>query len=77
MITPLSVLQVGCGGSAGAARVVCQIPGCAMGLDQIVCDGKTLRGSIVQTDVAAWRSISQVTSTQGPGVALPRPHRHR
>ena len=38
-----------------------QIPDGATGLDQLVCDGKTLRGSIVQTDGGGGAFIAQVT----------------
>jgi hypothetical protein len=38
-----------------------QIPGGATGLDQLVCDGKTLRGSIVQTDGGGGAFNAQVS----------------
>ena len=38
-----------------------QIPDGATGLDQLVCDGKTLRGSIVATDGGGGAFIAQVT----------------
>ena len=37
--------------------MLAQIPDGAMGLDQLVCDGKTLRGSIVATEAAAGPSL--------------------
>jgi hypothetical protein len=35
------------------AWMICQIPGGADGLDQLECDGKTLRGSAIETGTAA------------------------
>ncbi len=40
---------------------IAQIPGGAMVLDQLVCDGKTLRGSIVPTSGGGSAFIAQVT----------------
>jgi hypothetical protein len=37
-------------GQALQAWMISQIPGGAMGLDQLVCDGKTLRGSAIETE---------------------------
>jgi hypothetical protein len=39
------------------AWMLAQIRGGAKGLDQLVCDGKTLRGSIVATEVTAGPSL--------------------
>jgi predicted transposase YbfD/YdcC len=41
--------------------MLAQIPDGATGLDQLVCDGKTLRGSIVATDGGGGAFIAQVT----------------
>jgi hypothetical protein len=41
--------------------MLAQIPDGAAGLDQLVCDGKTLRGSIVATEVGGGAFIAQVT----------------
>ena len=41
--------------------MVSQIPGGADGLDQLVCDGKTLRGSAVETEDGSHRFVAQVT----------------
>lgn len=38
-----------------------QIPGSATDLDQLVCDGKTLRGSIESTATGSSAFIAQVT----------------
>ena len=40
--------------------MIAQIQGGATGLDQLVCDGKTLRGSIVATEVGGGAFIAQV-----------------
>ena len=40
---------------------IAQIPGCAADLDQLVCDGKTLRGSIEPTASGGAAFIAQVT----------------
>ncbi len=46
-------------------------PGVAEELDTLVCDGKTLRGSIAQTDSGAARFIAQVSlHSQSLGVAI-------
>ncbi|MCX5967310.1 MAG: ISAs1 family transposase [Cyanobacteria bacterium] len=48
-----------------------QIPGGADGLDQLVCDGKTLRGSAVETEDGKHRFVAQVTVyARALGVAL-------
>ena len=45
--------------------------GVAEGLDTLVCDGKTLRGSIAETDSGAARFIAQVSLySQSLGVAI-------
>jgi hypothetical protein len=38
-----------------------QIPGGTDGLEQLVCDGMTLRGSAIQTDDGSHRFVAQVT----------------
>jgi hypothetical protein len=43
------------------AWMVSQIPGGVDGVDQLVCDGKTLRGSAVETEDGSHRFIAQVT----------------
>jgi len=46
-------------------------PGVAEGLDTLVCDGKTLRGSIDETATGAARFIAQVSLySQSLGVAI-------
>jgi hypothetical protein len=53
------------------AWMLSQIPGGADGLEQLVCDGKTLRGSAIQTDDGSHRFVAQVTVyTRALGVAL-------
>ena len=53
------------------AWMVSQIPGGADGLDQLVCDGKTLRGSAVETEDGSHRFVAQVTVyARALGVAL-------
>jgi hypothetical protein len=48
-----------------------QIPGGAEGLDQLVCDGKTLRGSAIETEDGNHRFVAQVTVyARALGVAL-------
>lgn len=53
------------------AWMIRQIPGGAEGLDQLVCDGKTLRGSAVETEDGSHRFVAQVTVyARALGVAL-------
>ncbi len=53
------------------AWMISQIPGGADGLDQLVCDGKTLRGSAIDTDEGNHRFVAQVTVyARALGVAL-------
>jgi hypothetical protein len=53
------------------AWMINQIPGGADGLDQLVCDGKTLRGSAVETEDGTHRFVAQVTVyARALGVAL-------
>ena len=53
------------------AWMTSQIPGGADGLDQLVCDGKTLRGSAVETEDGKHRFVAQVTVyARALGVAL-------
>ena len=48
-----------------------QIPGAADGLDQLVCDGKTLRGSAAEQEDGSHRLVAQVTVySRALGVAL-------
>ncbi len=51
--------------------MISQIPSGAEGLDQLVFDGKTLRGSAVETDNGTHRFVAQVTVyARAIGVAL-------
>ena len=43
------------------AWMVTQIPGGAAGLDQLLCDGKTLRGSAIESEDGNHRFVAQVT----------------
>ena len=43
------------------AWMISQIPGGTEGLDQLVCDGKTLRGSAIETEDGNHRFVAQVT----------------
>lgn len=53
------------------AWMISQIPGGATGLDQLVCDGKTLRGSAIETDDGSHRFVAQVSVyARALGVAL-------
>jgi hypothetical protein len=53
------------------AWMISQIPGGAEGLDQLVCDGKTLPGSAVETEDGTHRFVAQVTVyARALGVAL-------
>ena len=53
------------------AWMISQIPGGAEGLDQLVCDGKTLRGSAIETEDGKHRFVAQVTLyARALGVAL-------
>ena len=53
------------------AWMVSQIPGGADGLDQLVCDGKTLRGSAIETEEGNHRFVAQVTVyARALGIAL-------
>ena len=53
------------------AWMISQIPGGVEGLDQLVCDGKTLRGSAVETEDGSHRFVAQVTVyARAIGVAL-------
>jgi len=53
------------------AWMISQIPGGTEGLDQLVCDGKTLRGSALQSGDGSHRFVAQVTVYARPlGVAL-------
>ena len=50
---------------------IAQIPGGAADLDQLVCDGKTLRGSAIETEEGTHRFVAQVTVyARALGVAL-------
>ena len=51
--------------------MISQIPGGAEGLDKLVCDGKTLRGSAIETEDGKHRFVAQVTVyARALGVAL-------
>ena len=51
--------------------MISQIPGGAMGLNQLVCDGKTLRGSAVEQEDGSHQFVAQVTVyARALGVAL-------
>ena len=53
------------------AWMISQIPDGADGLDQLVCDGKTLRGSAVENDDGTHSFVAQVTVyARALGVAL-------
>jgi hypothetical protein len=53
------------------AWMIGRIPGGQDGLDQLVCDGKTLRGSAIETDDGNHRFVAQVTVyARALGVAL-------
>jgi hypothetical protein len=53
------------------AWILGQIPAGADGLEQLVCDGKTLRGSAIQTGDGSHRFVAQVTVyARALGVAL-------
>ena len=53
------------------AWMISLIPGGAEGLDQLVCDGKTLRGSAIETEDGHHRFVAQVTVyARALGVAL-------
>ncbi|MCS5700725.1 hypothetical protein NZK32_16910 [Cyanobium sp. FGCU-52] len=43
------------------AWMISHIPGGAEDLDQLVCDGKTLRGSAVETEDGNHRVVAEVT----------------
>ena len=51
--------------------MVSQIPGGSDGLDQLICDGKILKGSEVETEDGSHRFVAQVTVyARALGVAL-------
>jgi len=53
------------------AWMISQIPGGSEGLDQLVCDGKTLRGSAIETEDGNHRFVAQVTVyARALGVAM-------
>ena len=53
------------------AWMISQIPGGASGLEQLVCDGKTLRGSALEAEDGSHRFVAQVTVfARALGVAL-------
>ena len=53
------------------AWMISQIQGGAEGLEQLVCDGKTLRGSAIETEDGKHRFVAQVTlDARALGVAL-------
>ena len=58
-------------GDVFQACMINQIPGGAEGLEQLVCDGKTLKGSAVETEDGSHRFVAQVTGyARALGVAL-------
>ena len=58
-------------GDVFQAWMIIQIPGGAEGLEQLVCDGKTLRGSAVGAEDGGHRFVAQVTFyARALGVAL-------
>jgi hypothetical protein len=58
-------------GQVMQAWMVSQNPGGPDGLDQLVCDGKTLRGSAIETEEGNHRFVAQVTVyTRALGAAL-------
>jgi hypothetical protein len=51
--------------------MISQFPGGTEGLEQLVCDGKTLRGTAVETEDGGHRFVAQVTVyARALGVAL-------
>jgi hypothetical protein len=53
------------------AWMISQIPGGAAALDHLVCDGKTLKGSAIETDEGHHRFVAQVTVyARALGIAL-------
>lgn len=53
------------------AWMISQIPSGSEGFDQLVCDGKTLRGSAVEAEDGSHRFVAQVTVyARALGVAL-------
>ena len=48
------------------AWMISQIPGGAVGLDQLVCDGKTLRGSEVEAEDGSHRYGLRPTASMSP-----------
>jgi hypothetical protein len=53
------------------AWMISQIPDGAAALDQLVCDGKTLKGSAIETEEGHHRFVAQVTVyARALGVAL-------
>ena len=53
------------------AWMISQIPGGATAVEQLVCDGKTLKGSAIETEEGSRRFVAQVTVyARALGVAL-------
>ncbi len=53
------------------AWLISQIPGGVEGLEQMICDGKTLRGSAIETEDGNHQFVAQVTVyARALGVAL-------
>ncbi len=51
--------------------MISQMPDGTEGLDQLICDGKILRGSPVETEDGHHRFVAQVTVyARGLGIAL-------
>jgi hypothetical protein len=58
-------------GEVFQAWMISQIPGGATALEQLVCDGKTLKGSAIKTEEGHHRFVAQVTVyARALGVAL-------
>ncbi|MCP9823792.1 transposase family protein [Cyanobium sp. L1E-Cus] len=56
------------------AWMISQIPGGTEGLDQLVCDGKTLRGSAIETeDGNHWYGLRPTSSTLPRSRSMPAP----
>jgi len=76
LLIPLLFSPGGCGGTRCCDPLleIAQIPGAALDLDQLICDGKTLRGSIEPTVCGCSAFIAQVTLCSAAfGVAISQP----
>ena len=52
------------------AWMICPTLGGAEALDQLVCDGKTLRGSAIETEDGKHRFVAQVTTMHERSASL-------